>query len=1090
MLVARCGQRYRAWGISLTGPGIQGIQCKTWPAARVSRSHVTLVSWSVQLPPASELPDPNTKQSECRAECKTLKTLQSKVLIPEALQNMEIKDQGAQMEPLLPTRNDEEAVVDRGGTRSILKTHFEKEDLEGHRTLFIGVHVPLGGRKSHRRHRHRGHKHRKRDRERDSGLEDGRESPSFDTPSQRVQFILGTEDDDEEHIPHDLFTELDEICWREGEDAEWRETARWLKFEEDVEDGGERWSKPYVATLSLHSLFELRSCILNGTVLLDMHANTLEEIADMVLDQQVSSGQLNEDVRHRVHEALMKQHHHQNQKKLTNRIPIVRSFADIGKKQSEPNSMDKNAGQVVSPQSAPACVENKNDVSRENSTVDFSKVDLHFMKKIPPGAEASNILVGELEFLDRTVVAFVRLSPAVLLQGLAEVPIPTRFLFILLGPLGKGQQYHEIGRSIATLMTDEVFHDVAYKAKDRNDLVSGIDEFLDQVTVLPPGEWDPSIRIEPPKNVPSQEKRKIPAVPNGTAAHGEAEPHGGHSGPELQRTGREYGLSYLSLRASIGLWTATLCIILVATDASSLVCYITRFTEEAFASLICIIFIYEALEKLFELSEAYPINMHNDLELLTQYSCNCVEPHNPSNDTLKEWRESNISASDIIWENLTVSECKSLHGEYVGRACGHDHPYVPDVLFWSVILFFSTVTLSATLKQFKTSRYFPTKVRSIVSDFAVFLTILCMVLIDYAIGIPSPKLQVPSVFKPTRDDRGWFVTPLGPNPWWTVIAAIIPALLCTILIFMDQQITAVIINRKEHKLKKGCGYHLDLLMVAVMLGVCSIMGLPWFVAATVLSITHVNSLKLESECSAPGEQPKFLGIREQRVTGLMIFILMGSSVFMTSILKFIPMPVLYGVFLYMGASSLKGIQFFDRIKLFWMPAKHQPDFIYLRHVPLRKVHLFTIIQMSCLGLLWIIKVSRAAIVFPMMVLALVFVRKLMDLLFTKRELSWLDDLMPESKKKKLEDAEKEEEQSMLAMEDEGTVQLPLEGHYRDDPSVINISDEMSKTALWRNLLITADNSKDKESSFPSKSIESRKEKKADSGKGVDRETCL
>lgn len=50
----------------------------------------------------------------------------------------------------------------------------------------------------------------------------------------------------------------------------------------------------------------------------------------------------------------------------------------------------------------------------------------------------------------------------------------------------------------------QVFHDVAYKAKDRADLVAGIDEFLDQVTVLPPGEWDPSIRIEPPKNVPSQ----------------------------------------------------------------------------------------------------------------------------------------------------------------------------------------------------------------------------------------------------------------------------------------------------------------------------------------------------------------------------------------------------------------------------------------------------------------------------------------------------------------------------------------------------------------------------------------------------------
>ena len=85
--------------------------------------------------------------------------------------------------------------------------------------------------------------------------------------------------------------------------------------------------------------------------------------------------------------------------------------------------------------------------------------------------------------------------------------------------------------------------------------------------------------------------------------------------------------------------------------------------------------------------------------------------------------------------------------------------------------------------------------------------------------------------------------------------------------------------------QKGCGYHLDLLIVALMLGVCSVMGLPWFVAATVLSISHVNSLKVESECSAPGEQPKFLGIREQRVTGLMIFVLMGLSVFMTSVLK-------------------------------------------------------------------------------------------------------------------------------------------------------------------------------------------------------------
>uniref|UniRef100_A0A8D0CXS7 Anion exchange protein n=1 Tax=Sander lucioperca TaxID=283035 RepID=A0A8D0CXS7_SANLU len=1014
---------------------------------------------------------------------------------------------------------------------------------KSHRAVYVGVHVPLG-RESKRRHRHRGHKHHRKKKERDSeeGKEDGRESPTYDTPSQRVQFILGTEDDDLEHVSHDLFTELDELSFRDGNASEWKETARWLKFEEDVEDGGERWSKPYVATLSLHSLFELRSCILNGTVMLDMRANSIEEIAGMLIDSMVASGQLKEDLREKVREAMLKKHHHQNERKLSNRIPLVRSIADIGKKHSDPLLLERN-GSTVSPNSVPNNLDgskaverrpSKVGVSRESSSVDFSKVDMNFMKKIPPGAEASNVLVGEVDFLEKPITAFVRLSPAVLITGLTEVPVPTRFLFLLLGPRGKGPQYHEIGRSMATLMTDEIFHDVAYKAKDRTDLLSGIDEFLDQVTVLPPGEWDPTIRIEPPKNVPSQMKRKRPSQPNGTASPaGELEKdEDHHAGPELQRTGRlfgglvldikrklpfywsdirdslslqclasvlflycacmspvitfggllgeatkgnisaieslfgasltgvayslfagqpltilgstgpvlvfekilfrfctDYGLSYLSLRTSIGLWTAFLCLVLVATDASSLVCYITRFTEEAFASLICIIFIYEALEKLFHLGEHYPVNTHNNLDNLTLYSCQCSPPVNASDQLMQEWNRTGYSPDSIQWSNLNVSMCTTLHGEFVGPACGHHGPYIPDVLFWSIILFFTTFFLSSFFKQFKTERYFPTRVRSTISDFAVFITIMVMVLVDYLMGIPSPKLNVPDRFEPTSKNRGWLMDPLGENPWWTLLVAALPALLCTILIFMDQQITAVIINRKEHKLQKGCGYHLDLLIVAVMLGVCSIMGLPWFVAATVLSISHVNSLKVESGCSAPGEQPKFLGIREQRVTGFMIFVLMGCSVFMTSVLKFIPMPVLYGVFLYMGVSSLKGIQvrlyFFDRIKLFGMPSKHQPDLIYLRYVPLWKVHIFTLVQLTCLVLLWVIKASSAAVVFPMMVLALVFIRKLLDFFFTKRELSWLDDLIPESKKKKEDDKKKKEREKLDSFDGLDRLKIPV-----------------------------------------------------------------
>ncbi|XP_055750719.1 sodium bicarbonate cotransporter 3-like isoform X2 [Salvelinus fontinalis] len=1211
---------------------------------------------------------------------------------------------------------DEEAIVDLGKTSSTTHTNYETEELESHRAVYVEVHVPLG-RESKRRHHRRGHKHHRKRREREEDHEEeDREDPTYDTPSQRVQFILGTEDDDVEHVPHDLFTELDELSFRDGSATEWKETARWLKFEEDVEDGGERWSKPYVATLSLHSLFELRSCILNGTVMLDMRATCIEEIADMLIDSMVASGQLQEELCQKVREAMLKRHHHQNERKLSNRIPLVRSIADIGKKHSDPLLLERHGeglsasrhslkpgasvsnlsqrresrvsvllnlllpnsssstsaggpspgpsplttpqntpptprrspdpprapgpapvpqaipevvvsppeddespptditkdeeaytnrqpslqtkglqqlpleGPLMSTHSVPSNLDSSSKtgdrrpsragVSKENSSVDFSKVDMNFMKKIPPGAEASNVLVGEVDFLERPIIAFVRLSPAVLITGLTEVPVPTRFLFLLLGPHGKGPQYHEIGRSMATLMTDEIFHDVAYKAKDRMDLLSGIDEFLDQVTVLPPGEWDPSIRIEPPKNVPSQLKRKIPSQPNGSPSPSgemlkeEDEGHG--AGPELQRTGRifgglvmdikrkapfywsdirdslnlqclasvlflycacmspvitfggllgeatkgnisaieslfgasltgvafslfagqpltilgstgpvlvfekilfkfckDYGLSYLSLRTSIGLWTAFLCLVLVATDASSLVCYITRFTEEAFAALICIIFIYEALEKLFHLGEHYPVNMHNELDNLTLYSCQCSPPANASTEILQTWNQTGHTPDTISWKSLNVSMCNLLHGEFAGPACGHHGPYIPDVLFWSIILFFTTFFLSSFLKEIKTERYFPTMVRSTISDFAVFLTIMIMVLVDYLMGIPSPKLNVPDRFEPTSKHRGWLISPLGTNPWWTLLVAALPALLCTILIFMDQQITAVIINRKEHKLKKGCGYHLDLLVVAVMLGVCSIMGLPWFVAATVLSISHVNSLKVESGCSAPGEQPKFLGIREQRVTGFMIFVLMGCSVFMTSALKFIPMPVLYGVFLYMGASSLKGIQFFDRIKLFGMPAKHQPDLIYLRYVPLWKVHVFTLVQLTCLILLWVIKASAAAVVFPMMVLALVFIRKLLDFFFTKRELSYLDDLMPESKKKKEDDKKKKErEKRALLLIEEQVGANAVKVHYDGgnllkipvktfsgsscDLGNVNISEEMAKSGACKAVALSAD----------------------------------
>ncbi|XP_050583861.1 sodium-driven chloride bicarbonate exchanger isoform X16 [Bombus affinis] len=1104
---------------------------------------------------------------------------------------------------------DDEAPKDPG-VRITHQSYTEK-DFEGHRahTVYVGVHLP--GERRHRRHHKHHHSQRQlgtsstdkenvdNDRPRQllmtrrsrlSNICDPDGEMILTPPAQRVQFILGEEVGDDAHESHPLFSEMEELV-KDGDEMEWKETARWIKFEEDVEEGGNRWSKPHVATLSLHALFELRSLLLNGTVMLDMEAASLEQIADLVLDNMINKGSLPIEAREKVREALLVRHRHQHERRKDNnmsRLPIIRSLAEIGRNHSSsknsdctcglhalltsdlqerrdardayapsvarssscPNSntalLSKEAKDLKGPyllvpveesNSAPAIAgatshgsgpalnagsrflaipgnpgqePGTNGMDRSPSSVSISrnhsssalengdanhKGNTHFMRKIPAGAEASNILVGEVDFLDKTLSAFIRLSQAGIMGDLTEVPVPTRFIFVLLGPTGGITGFHEIGRAMATLMSDEVFHDVAYKAKNRNHLLAGIDEFLDAVTVLPPGEWDPAIRIEPPAAIPSQDVRKRPKEEKPKEdLDDEADEQKLREESGLSRTGRLFGglvndikrkvpfyfsdfkdalalqcvasfiflyfaclspiitfggllseatgknmaameslvsgfvcgigygffsgqpltilgstgpvlvfetivyefckksdWNYMSFRFWIGSWITLILVILVAIDASAFVCYITRFTEENFATLIAFIFIYKAIENVLSIGKKYPINTHANEPF--NYECWCKPP----NGSLPS------SYDNINWTALDQKTCQSYNGTLVGDGCNLPH-YIPDVFLMSIILFMGTFLLSVELKDFKNALFFPSKVRQVVSDFAVIIAIFSMSTLDHFVNIPTPKLEVPEEFKPTLAGRGWMIWPFQSNPWWSAIVACLPALLGTILIFMDQQITAVIVNRKENKLKKGCGYHLDLFVLAILIEICSVMGLPWFVAATVLSINHVNSLKLESECAAPGEKPQFLGVREQRVTHILIFLMIGCSVLLTPMLRHIPMPVLFGVFLYMGVASLKGLQFFDRILIMLMPVKYQPDYMFLRQVPLKRVHLFTTIQLTCLACLWIIKsFSSTSILFPLMLVVMIGIRKSLDLLFTQRELKILDDVMPEPSRKHAED---------------------------------------------------------------------------------------
>ena len=54
--------------------------------------------------------------------------------------------------------------------------------------------------------------------------------------------------------------------------------------------------------------------------------------------------------------------------------------------------------------------------------------------------------------------------------------------------------------------------------------------------------------------------------------------------------------------------------------------------------------------------------------------------------------------------------------------------------------------------------------------------------------------------------------------------------------------------------------------------------------------------------------------------------------FLSSLLKLVPLAAMFGVFLYMGVTSIDGIQMFNRFFLFFKPVKHHPPVSYVRRV--------------------------------------------------------------------------------------------------------------------------------------------------------------
>lgn len=90
-------------------------------------------------------------------------------------------------------------------------------------------------------------------------------------------------------------------------------------------------------------------------------------------------------------------------------------------------------------------------------------------------------------------------------------------------------------------------------------------------------------------------------------------------------------------------------------------------------------------------------------------------------------------------------------------------------------------------------------------------------------------------------------------------------------------VLSMIVNKKDRKLKKGSGYHLDLFLIGILSSVSGFLGVPFMCSATVRSVTHVSALSVFSRTHAPGEKPQLLEVKEQRLTSLAVHVMIGNS---------------------------------------------------------------------------------------------------------------------------------------------------------------------------------------------------------------------
>ncbi|XP_068799904.1 solute carrier family 4 member 11 isoform X2 [Struthio camelus] len=418
----------------------------------------------------------------------------------------------------------------------------------------------------------------------------------------------------------------------------------------------------------------------------------------------------------------------------------------------------------------------------------------------------------------------------------------------------------------------------------------------------------------------------------------------------------DYNLDFSAFYAWIGLWNSFFLVMYSLFNFSLLMKLFKRSIEEVIALFISITFVLDAIKGIIKVFKKYYYHGRTGDSYLEKARIDAI----PS-----------FGINTTFLMNSSVSRSMSLENQ-TGT---HDVHYGRETAVLSLMLMLGTLWLGHTLYQFKKSPYLHARVREILSDCALPISVLTFSIVGSYI---FKEIEM-SKFNYNPSESLFVLAPVQSLSIGSVMSAMGLGFLLSMLFFIEQNIVASLTNAPENRLVKGTAYHWDLLLVALINTGLSIFGLPWIHAAFPHSPMHVRALAYVEERVENGHiYETIVSVKETRLTSLVANFLVGLSFLLLPFpLQWIPKPVLYGLFLYIALTSIDGNQLFERVALLLKEQTAYPPTHYIRRVPQRKIHYFTGLQVLQLLILCGFGMSPLPymkMIFPLIMIGMIPIR--------------------------------------------------------------------------------------------------------------------